>query len=109
MEGESPARIGFLRELVAASLSGRVDALPSQFDAVWGGVAGEFVLIHFGRDRPVIRDIAVPEGFVAQLAVIDGWNMTIDEVPGAHTGTMRVDLPGRQHVVVRMLLQPVAE
>lgn len=106
--GESPARIAFLRRLVAEAPGGRIAPLPSQFDATWGGTPGAYILIHFGRGRPVFRDVPVPEGFTARLAVIDAWNMTIDEVPGVHTGVVRVALPGRQHIVVRMILDRIA-
>ena len=105
--GESPARIGFLREIVAESPTGRIDALLSQFDAVWGGVADRYVLIHFGRGRPAFRNVPVPDGFAARLSVIDSWNMTIEEQPGVHTGTVRISLPGRQHIVVRLVLEKI--
>ena len=103
--GESPARIGFLRELIEASPTGRVAQLPSQFDAIWGGVADEYVLIHFGRGRPLFRDVPIPNGLAARIAVIDAWNMTVDELPGRHTGTVRVQLPARQHIVIRLQLE----
>ena len=108
LRGESLPRIAFLRELIAASPTGRIDALPSQFDAVWGGAAGRYVLIHFGRGRPRFRDVPVPEGHRARIDVIDSWNRTVERLPGIHEGIVRVDLPARPHIVLRLLLEPAA-
>lgn len=105
LAGESIPRIAFLRRLVEESPTGRIDPLPSQFDAAWAGVAGRYVLMHFGRGRPLFREVAVPAGHSAQIDVIDAWNMTIETVPGVHRGTVRVDLPARQHIVIRLRLE----
>jgi hypothetical protein len=100
--GDSVARIAFLRRIVEESPSGRLDPLPSDWDAAWGGVPGEYALIYFGRHRPRFRDINVPEGMQAIIEVIDGWNMTIERVAGVHEGTVRVELPARPLVAVRL-------
>lgn len=104
--GETPTRLGFLRDIVAASPTGRLAPMPSEFDAMWAGVPGQYVLIHFGRGRPRFRSVPIPAGHVARVQVIDGWEMTVTEVPGVHRGTVRVDLPARMHVLVRLLLEP---
>lgn len=103
--GESIPRIAFLRRLVEESPTGRLDPLPSQFDALWAGVAGRYVLIHFGRGRPLFRHVPIPAGHRAEIDVIDAWNMTVEAVPGVHRGTVRVDLPARQHIVIRLRLE----
>jgi hypothetical protein len=103
--GESIPRIAFLRSLVEESPTGRLDPLPSQFDAAWAGAAGRYVLIHFGRGRPRLRDVPIPTGHRASIDVIDAWNMTVETVPGVHRGTVRVDLPARQHIVIRLRLE----
>jgi len=36
-----------------------------------------------------------------ELDVIDTWGMTVDTLPGAHSGVTRVDLPGRQFMAIR--------
>jgi hypothetical protein len=91
--------------MVAESPTGRIDPLPSQFDAAWGGVAGRYVLIHFGRGRPLFRDVPVPAGHSAAIDIIDAWNMTTETLPGTHRGTVRVHLPARQHIVIRLRLE----
>jgi hypothetical protein len=34
--------------------------------------------------------------------VIDTWNMTVETVPGVQRGTVRVELPARQYMAVRL-------
>ena len=34
--------------------------------------------------------------------MIDTWNMTIEEVPGIHSGTVRVALPARPYMALRL-------
>lgn len=102
LRGESLPRIAFLRGLVEASPTGSIAPLPGDWDASWAGVAGEYILISFGGARPRFRDVPVPEGMTARIDVIDGWNMTIDTVPGEHTGTVRVELPARPHTLIRL-------
>jgi hypothetical protein len=102
LRGESPARLKFLRQVVADSPTGRVEPLVSSFDDVRGGVDGEYVLIYFGASRPRFRDVEVPEGMTARIDVLDTWAMTVEEVAGTHTGTVRVQLPARPYSAIRL-------
>lgn len=102
LHGESPARIAFLKRIVAESPTGRVQALPGDWDAVTGGVAGEYVLIYFGDHRPRFRDVAVPQGMRAEIDIIDTWQMTITPLPGTHEGTVRLQLPARRGIALRL-------
>ena len=102
LRGESLPRLGFLRQLVEASPTGEISPLPGDFDAQWAGVAGEYLLVSFGGNRPLFRDVTIPEGMTAKIEVIDAWNMTIDILPGSHTGVVRVPLPARPHTLIRL-------
>lgn len=102
LRGESPERLAFLRRILADSPSGRIDPLPSDFDAPSAGVAGEYQLIYFGRGRPGVRDVVVPEGMTAVIDVIDTWNMTVDTLPGEHSGVVTVHLPARPYMAIRL-------
>lgn len=101
--GESPARIAFLRSVVEASPTGRLEPLVGEWDALWGGVDGEYVLVYYGTHRPRFRDVPVPQGMRARVQVIDTWDMTIEELPDVHTGTVRVDLPAKPYMAVRLI------
>ncbi|HEY8720784.1 DUF5605 domain-containing protein [Pengzhenrongella sp.] len=100
--GTSPARIAFLDRILADSPTGVIDPLPSEWDVPWGGVAGRYVLGYFGFNQPRYRDLVLPDGDF-HIDVIDTWRMTIDRLDGVHRGTVRVDLPGRQYMAVRLV------
>jgi hypothetical protein len=100
LHGTSPARIGFLEMLLAEAPDGVWDPLPSDWDVPWGGVAGEHLVGYFGFNRPRFRNLMLPEGEWA-VEVIDTWNLTIEPLPGTHSGAVRVELPGRQYMAVR--------
>lgn len=102
LKGESPARLGFLQELVSASPTGALSPLRSDFDTMVGGVDGEYVITYFGAGQPRARTVTVPRGRSAQIDVIDTWNMTVDSVEGVHTGAVRVDLPARPYMAIRV-------
>ena len=76
-QGESQARLSFLRDIVAASPTGRLEPLLGDWDCPWGGVADRYVLMYFGSHRPAFRDVMIPEGMTARVDVIDTWNMTV--------------------------------
>ncbi|MFT4214301.1 MAG: DUF5605 domain-containing protein [Microbacterium sp.] len=102
LHGSSPERIRFLRELQAQAPGGVWDPLPSDWDVPWGGVAGAVHVGYFGFNRPRFRNVLLPAG-AWRVEVIDTWAMTIQEVPGVHSGTLRVDLPGRQYLALRLM------
>ena len=101
-QGESQARLSFLRDIVAASPTGRLEPLLGDWDCPWGGVAERYVLMYFGSHRPAFRDVKIPEGMTARIDVIDTWNMTVAEMPGEHAGTVRVELPARPYTAIRL-------
>ena len=102
LRGESPEHLRFLADIASQSPSGRIDALPSEFDSSWGGVAGEYIIIYFGAGRPIFRDVVIPAGMNAKIDVIDTWNMTLEPVAGVHSGTVRIDLPARPYCAIRL-------
>ncbi len=101
LTGSSPERMGFLDGIVSEAPGGVIDPLPSEWDLPWGGVAGELLIGYFGFNRPSFREVVLPEGDF-EIDVIDTWNMTIESVPGVHRGALRVELPARQYMAVRL-------
>jgi len=102
LRGDSISRLDFLQRIASDSPTGRLDPLPSDWDATWGGVAGQYCVIYFGDHQPVFRDVAIPAGMTAEIDVIDTWLMTVTTLPGVHSGTVRVDLPARPYVAIRL-------
>ena len=97
----SPARIGIPRHAARRVSRRGLDPLPSDWDVPWGGVAGEHLIGYFGFNRPRFRNIMLPEG-ESTVDVIDTWNMTVERWPAFTRRTVRVDLPGRQFMAVRL-------
>jgi len=102
LRGESPARLAFLQEIVAASPTGTLSPLRSDFDTMVGGVDGEYVVTYFGAGQPHARTVTVPPGRSARIDLIDTWNMSVESVEGVHTGAVRVDLPARPYMAIRV-------
>jgi hypothetical protein len=103
LRGDSPARLTFLRQMVEESPTGRIDPLPSDFDAARAGVSGEYELIYFGAGQPAFRTVMIPAGMTARVDVMDTWNMTVQRMPGTYEGTVRFDLPGRPYCALRIV------
>ena len=99
--GDSPARIAFLRDVIAASPTGVLDPLPSEWDAPRGGVAGEYEIVYFGFNRPRFRKVVLPADGRFAVDVLDTWAMTVERVADSASGMLRVELPGRQYMAVR--------
>lgn len=109
LHGSSGPRLAFLRRIVAESPTGRMDPLTSDWDVPWGGVDGEYVILYFGDRRPAFRNVDIPTGMRVRVAVIDTWNMTVDEQPGIHSGQVHVALPSRPYMAIRLRAVPDTE
>ena len=93
--------MAFLDGIVAESPTGTLEPLPSDWDVPFGGVGGEYIVLYFGFNRPRFRNVVLPDG-PFEVDVIDTWGMTVEPVPGIHSGVVRVELPGRQYMAVRL-------
>jgi hypothetical protein len=106
LRGTSPERIAFLARITAESPTGVLDPLPSEWDAPWGGVDGEYTIIYFGFNRPRSRTVSLPPGQRVHVDVLDTWNTTVERLPGTFGGTFTVPLPARQYMALRMTRVP---
>ncbi len=102
LRGESPARIAFLRQIVEEGPEQGLSPIAYEWDIPCGGVPGEYYLFYFGFYQPSFRIFRLPEGLDLVVDVIDTWNMTVERLPGVYSGEFRIDMPGRQHIAVRM-------
>lgn len=112
--GDSPARIGFCRSFME-SLGEDMDTVPDERGILLGtftwditcmanerGGGDDDVVIYFGFFRPSYREFDLPEGKSYSIDVIDTWNMTRETLPGSFEGHVRVDLPSRQYMLLRL-------
>lgn len=100
--GESPARIGFLRELTSSMPGGVLEPIASDWDAPWAGVPGEDMLVYLGFGRSRFRRLFLPPDQEFTVDVIDTWAMTSERLPGTVRGLCTVPLPGRQWLALRI-------
>ncbi|WP_206060924.1 DUF5605 domain-containing protein [Nonomuraea basaltis] len=83
LRGESPARIAFLRTIMEERRDGTV-------------------LRYLGRRQPAHVTAELPPGHGYEVELIDAWNMTITSVDGVHRDRVRVALPRRPYLALRM-------
>jgi hypothetical protein len=89
--GESPARIAFLRDVMAG--------LPRLAD---GDVDPDRCVLHYLGDRqPSAVDLDLPPGDRYHFDLIDTVAMTVTALPDSYSGRCRVPLPGRPYLALR--------
>lgn len=113
LQGESPARIAFLRQImtdVPAPGLFPIAANARQIfpEGIYKGMAGgcsgdDYLLVYQGRHQPRSRQINLPVGSSYTIDVIDTWNMTIDRWAETATGMIEVALPKEKYLAVRAM------
>lgn len=103
LRGSSPARIGFLHEVLAAGPANGLEPIPLDWDIPRAGVEGEYYLYYFGFNQPTFRRFLLDPRTSYTVDVIDTWNMTVERLEGTYSGRFRLDLPGRQYMAVRLI------
>lgn len=102
LHGQSSARIAFLRSILESAPAGGLDPIYLNWDKACAGKPGEYYLIYVGRFQASFKRLTLPEGIKFKVDVIDTWNMTITPLDGEFEGDIRVPLPGKQHMAIRI-------
>jgi Domain of unknown function (DUF5605)/Domain of unknown function (DUF5060)/Protein of unknown function (DUF4038) len=103
LKGDSPARIAFLKGVLADAPS---DLTPSwSGDFVCGAAGDDYLLYYTSFMQPAVADFRLPPGEWT-LDVLDTWAMTIEPLRGRFSGTATVELPGRPYIAVRAQRDP---
>jgi hypothetical protein len=102
LHGTSHARIGFLADVVAASPTGVLEPLESDFELPWAGVEDKYLVSYHGFGRPRERHVLLPPGRW-RVEVLDTWECAITPVPGIHETFVLVPLPGKPYQAVRLV------
>jgi len=117
--GQSPARLAFLRRVLADSPAAGIDPIDKWQEVNLGGQPGEYYLLYFGKDPPAHWRFELPkfglaDGMKFKVDVLDTWNMTVTPVDGVFTVRKKDDytfadeqgrdipLPGRQWMALRI-------
>jgi len=100
--------INLLDKKTATSLfgpqTGEVDRIIAEggWNVEAGGYCGsDYFLFYFGMHQPGSRNFNLPEGSF-RIDVIDTWNMTIETTAENASGSMKVLLPGRKYMAIRI-------
>ncbi|MFN2155226.1 MAG: DUF5060 domain-containing protein [Anaerolineae bacterium] len=103
LRGQSPARIGFLRQIVEEGPSRPVEPLHEDWKIACVGVEGEYYLCYLGGDRQSARwTIDLPEDVPFTIEVIDTWEMTRTRLEGTYSGRCEIPLPGKPSIALRI-------
>ncbi len=110
LHGTSPARIGFLKKVMEEVPEGAspLKLTDENHEANWDVPClcrdddHSFYLYYFGFFKPAFRTWDLPEGCTYEIELLDTWDMTTTKLPGLYSGSIRIDLPEKQYMAVRM-------
>ena len=102
LHGTSAARLGFLDEIVSQAPGGVLEPIQIDWDVPRAGIEGQHLLYYFGFNQPTYRRFLTDPATTWQIDIIDTWAMTIQTLPHTYSGRFRIELPGRQHIAVRL-------
>jgi hypothetical protein len=124
--GESPPRIAFLKKILEAGPPEGIEPIDETYETHFGGRAGKYYLVYFGREKPTSWTFALPrdppekaallEGMKFRVDALDTWNMTITPVDRVFTtgkltgavfpavGDAVIALPGTTDMALRIEL-----
>lgn len=110
LHGTSPERIAFLKKIMEDVPDGVVPLkiTPETIEANWDVPClykeddKSYFLYYFGFFRPSFRTYDLAEGCIYEIELIDTWNMSIEKLPGTYAGSIRIDMPEKQYMAVRM-------
>ena len=109
LHGTCPERIGFLKQVMedAPEDAAPLKITPDIHEANWDVPClckedGSYFLYYFGFFQPLFRTYELPEAHTYEIELIDTWNMTVEKLPGTYSGSIRIELPQKQYMAIRM-------
>ena len=108
LQGESPKRIAFLRNIIEEIPENGFSPLKMQktdsflYKTPGCGVYPEFGLFYFGVHQPAFQWIDLPEEGTWQIDIIDTWEMTISSAGTDFNGRFHLDLPSKEGIAIRI-------
>jgi hypothetical protein len=119
LRGESPARIAFLKNILADAPPEGIEPIDRFFQSNLGGKAGEYYLLYFGHEQPKQWIFELPkdglsDGETFKVDILDTWNMTITPVDHPFKivryspydfhveGDAVIPLPGKPYIALRI-------
>ncbi len=119
LRGESPARIAFLRQVMAEGPAEGINPIDKWQDPRFGGQPSEYYLLYFGKERPTswrfeLNKNKLSDGLTFKIEVLDTWAMTVTPIPGTFVTKKKDDyifedltgksitLPGKPYIALRI-------
>lgn len=110
LHGTCPPRIAFLRDIMESVPEGAAPLKLTQenHEANWDVPClckeddHSYYLYYFGFFQPAFRTYELSEGFTYEIELIDTWGMEIRKLPGTYTGSIRIEMPEKQYMAIRM-------
>ncbi len=125
LKGQSPARLAFLKQVLADAPGEGFEPIDKWQNPEYGGKAPDYYLVYLGKKTPAAWEFRLPkppqgkglppaDRMRFKAEVLDTWNMTITPVPGTFTlvkqtdyfhadkGGRSVPLPGRPYMAIRI-------
>jgi hypothetical protein len=123
LKGQSPARLAFLKKVLADAPADGIEPIDKAHPE-YGGQPGKYNLVYLGKQTPTNWDFEIPkpapdqpqiaDGMKFTAEVLDTWNMTVTPVSGEFTLKQKDDslyadangrsipLPGQQYIAIRI-------
>jgi hypothetical protein len=125
LQGQSPARLAFLKKVLDDSPADGIEPIDKWQNPEYGGRAPNYYLVYLGKQTPTSWKFLLPkppqgagrppaEGMQFTVEVLDTWNMTVKPVPGVFTlhktdnyfygdkAGRSVELPGKPYMAIRI-------
>jgi len=100
LHGESPKRIAFLRKIIEEGPAGGINPMNDKY--LVAGLEGRYYLYYFDAHQPAEYEFDLVKGGPYKVDIIDPWQMTVTPVQGTFEGKLKVKLPARPHLAVRI-------
>ncbi len=129
LKGQSPARLAFLKSVLADAPPEGIEPIDRWQHPEYGGQAPDYYLIYLGKQSPSNWEFKLPkppqgkgrppaDGMRFTVQILDTWNMTVTSVPGefvlkkldnyfyADKNGRSVPLPGKPYQAIRLRRLP---
>ena len=100
LHGESPARIRFLKKIMADYGNPKLTCCQSGEQLPVGMEEDEVFIWYFGSTQSAAQDIVLPSRHGYQIEIVDTWNMERRTLDGEYQGVCEVPLEGKPYMAV---------
>jgi hypothetical protein len=124
LKGQSPARLEFLKQVLAGAPADGIEPVDKWQNTDYAGRVPDYYLVYLGKQTPARWEFKLPKapqgkrqasaGMKFTAEVLDTWNMTVTPVPGMFTLSQTTDyliadqdsrsipLPSRPYMAIRI-------